>query len=85
MNKIQQFDVISLTESRLTNANRDLTLSLDEARKNEEVIQLADGECLRKIRQITNHPYDPEILSDLLRQKKKISRRTRSAENAAEM
>lgn len=85
MNKIQQFDVISLTESRLTNANRELTLSLSEARANEEVIQIADGECLRRIRQITNHPYDPEILADLLRQKKRISRRARTTENAAEM
>lgn len=85
MNKIQQFDVVSLTEDRLTRSNRDITLTLEQARTNEEIIQIADGECLREIRRLTHHPYDPAILDDLLRQRKRIRRRTRSAENAAEM
>lgn len=85
MEKIQQFKVYSLTDSRICNANCDLALTYSEAERNKEIIALADNECLREIRRITNHSYDGEKLAEALAYRKRISRRRKSAENASLM
>lgn len=83
MKKIQQFHVVSLTESRIRNSGYEVNGSLQDFRRNEEVVALADNECLREIRRITNHPYDAEMLNSFLKAKKNIRKRAKTPQNAA--
>ena len=84
MNKIQQFNIVALTYDRLKNNNFDLSESLLEAERNEELIALADNECLRAIRRITKHKFSFEgetKLIELFDLRKRLVRQKNSEEN----
>lgn len=81
MQKLQQFNTISLNYDRLENANFNLILSQQDAFNNDELIALADNECLRAIRRITNHPFNEETLISLLKQKKFLIKQENTQEN----
>lgn len=84
MNKIQQFNIVALTYDRLKNNNFDLSENLLEAERNEELIALADNECLRAIRRITKHKFsfDGEIkLVELFDLRKRLVKQKNSEEN----
>lgn len=85
MKKIQQFWIMSLREEQLRNAEYDLSLSFHAAEEAENIVALADNECLRAIRRITKHPYSEERLAELLAQKRRIKRRKKSEWNRALM
>ena len=72
MNKLQQFYVLSLGYERLANNGYRLRLSLDEAFENEEVIALADNNCLRAIRRIVGREFDRSALLTLLGEKRAL-------------
>lgn len=65
MKKLQQFNIMAFQYDRLNNSNFNMTITPKEAFKNDELIALADNECLRKIRKITKHAYNEDILSRL--------------------
>lgn len=81
MKKIQQFWIMSLREEQLRNAEYDLTLAFHDAETAENIVALADNECLRAIRRITQHPFSEERLADLLAEKRRIKRRQKSPAN----
>lgn len=84
MKKLQQFNVMAFTFDRLKNNNFNLNLTPLEAERNEELIALADNECLRAIRRITNHPFNDggeNKLSNLFLERKKITKQKNSPEN----
>ena len=81
MKKIQQFWIMSLREEQLRNAEYDLSLPFHAAEAAENIVALADNECLRAIRRITDHPYSEERLADLLAEKRRIKRRQKSLAN----
>ena len=84
MKKLQQFNVMAFTFDRLKNNNFNLNITPFEAEKNEELIALADNECLPAIRRITSHPFDlmGEIkLQDLYAERKKLTKQKNSPEN----
>lgn len=85
MKKIQQFLIMSLREEQLRNADYDLSLSFHAAEEAENIVALADNECLRAIRRITHHPYSAETLDDLLAEKRRIKKRKKSEWNRALM
>lgn len=81
MKKLQQFDIFSFSFSRLKNNNFNINITLDQAKSNDEIIQLADNEVLRAIRRITNHPYSKDILDSLTLQRKDIIKAESSYDN----
>lgn len=84
MKKLQQFNIMAFTFDRLKNNNFNIKTTPLEADLNEELIALADNECLRAIRRITNHPYNEDgeqKLADLISERKFITKRTNSDEN----
>lgn len=81
MNKLQQFYVMAINYDRLKNNSFDLWLSLDDAFENEEIIALADNNCLRAIRKITGHPFSTTALRQLKNEKKSIMRQAESSAN----
>lgn len=84
MKKLQQFNVMAFTFERLKNNNFNIDISTLEAERNEELIALADNECLRAIRRITNHPFNEDgeqKLSDMLQERKLLTHQKNSVEN----
>ena len=81
MNKLQQFYVMAINYERLKNNSFDLWLSLDDAFENEEIIALADNNCLRAIRKITGHPFSPTALWQLKKEKTFLMRQAESGDN----
>lgn len=84
MKKLQQFNIMAFTFERLKNNNFNIEITPFEAEKNEELIALADNECLRAIRRLTNHPFDDlgEIkLSDLFVERKFLVKQKNSEYN----
>ena len=84
MKKLQQFNIFAFTFDRLKNNNFNIEITPLQADLNEELIALADNECLRAIRRITDHPFD--LLGDLKLQsffdeRKKITRQKNSDTN----
>ena len=51
MVKQQQFHVFRLRSSRLKEYKYDIQLTIEQARKNKELIALGDSELLRQIRE----------------------------------
>lgn len=74
MKKIQQFYVLSLNYERLKNNGFDLTLAKNEAFENEEIISLADNNCLRAIRQLSARKFSSRALGELLGRKRRLTR-----------
>lgn len=84
MKKLQQFNVLAFTYERLANNNFKLKINCFEAERNEELIAVADNECLRAIRRLTNHAFNEvgEIkLNGLIERRKKLIRQKNSASN----
>jgi len=72
--KLQQFNILLLEYDTIKNSKFNLNVSIQEAKESEELIAVADNECLRAIRRITNHKFDKTLLRDLLLERKRISR-----------
>lgn len=81
MRKLQQFFVLSFNEERLRNNKYNINLTIQEAEKNEELIALADNECLRAIRRITNHPYSEDKLQSLFEERKFLIKQSSDENN----
>lgn len=84
MKKLQQFNVMAFEFGRLKNNNFNINITPFEAERNEELIALADNECLRAIRRITNHPFNnngEEKLANLFLERKNLTKQKNSAEN----
>lgn len=84
MKKLQQFNIFAFNFDRLKNNNFNLTLTPFEAERNEELIALADNECLRAIRRITNHRFNvggEDRLEALFEERKQLTKQKNSVQN----
>lgn len=84
MKKLQQFNILAFTFDRLKNSDFNINITPLQADLNEELISLADNECLRAIRRITDHPFDTlgELkLEGLFSDRKKLTKQKNSTEN----
>lgn len=83
-NKLQQFYVLSLETSYLkSNDYKVKNLSINEARKNNFIISLADSQLLRTIRKTNNIEFSKlkEDLSMLWKQRAKVKKKKNSQSN----
>jgi hypothetical protein len=65
---------MKFTSARLKDSNYKLNITLDQARKNNELIRLGDNQILRTLRKVINKPFLPDQLSNLIKEKKKFFR-----------
>ena len=68
---------MSVRYDRIENNNYDLNIDIGTAERDGELIAVADNECLRAIRRITNHAYTRNgrtKLKDLVNRKKELSK-----------
>jgi hypothetical protein len=81
LRKLQSFFIFKFESDRLREVNYTLNITLDQARKNNEVVRLGDSELLRAIRRIKGITFEPEKLKELEQEKHKISTYQNTFEN----
>ena len=79
--KLQSFYVLKLETNRLKTSNYKITLDLENARRNGELVRLGDSELLRAVRRIRGIEFNQEILDGLLSERLKLSRKQNNSEN----
>lgn len=81
MLKLQQFFIYKFESDRLSKDNYNININMKQARKNDELISLADNQVLRSIRKIRNVKIDFNVIDNLFIERKRIIRRKNSLEN----
>lgn len=79
--KLQSFFILKITTNRLKEKNYKIHISLEDARRNSEIIRLGDSEMLRAIRRIRGKEFVQEQLGELLKEKLRLSRKQNNPEN----
>ncbi len=79
--KLQQFYIMKFNSDRLKNSNYKITIKINEARRNGEIVSQGDNAVLRAIRKIKDQPFSVEELDNLKAQKKKLARSFNDKEN----
>ena len=73
--------VLKINSKRLRYNNWDLNVTLEEAKKNEELVSLGDSIVLRMIRQIRGNNVTEEDINQTKRNIKKYKKMTTNKEN----
>lgn len=73
--------ILKLQSDRLKESDWKLDINLQEAKDNEELIQLGDSQLLRFIREITNNTYSEEDISDIKKNIKVLKKDKNSIDN----
>lgn len=84
MKKLQQFNILAFNYNRLKNNNFKIETTLFEAERNDELIALADNECLRAIRRLTKHPFDDngeQKVAELFEERRRLVKQKNSEWN----
>ena len=81
MVKLQQIFIFKFSTERLNKSNYNINIDMKQARRNNELISLADNQVLRSIRKIKGSTLDFKIIDNLFNERKKIIRRKNSIEN----
>lgn len=66
---------------RLKKSNYNIIISLDEARKNGEIVSISNSELIRTLFRFKNHNFDQKELDNLLITRKKIKKAENTEEN----
>jgi hypothetical protein len=81
LKKLQLFYIYKFNTSRLKEYNNNITITIDEARKNGELVSVGDSQVLRTIRKISNSQYSEELLYMFNNQKRIIQEGKNNKEN----
>lgn len=73
--------VLKVNSLTLKNNNWNYNVTLEEARKNEELISLGDSQCLRFIRKIKSYKYTEQDIKDIKKEIKKIKKMNNTVGN----
>ena len=84
MKKLQQFFVLSFQSNRIKKSGK-IICSLNDARKNQEVISVGDSQLFRTLRSISHHPYDEIKLSELWNGRSRLRKNKNKKENIIEI
>ncbi len=74
MKKIQSFLIAKFQSGRLREFDYKINVTLNDLRRNNEIIRLSDNQILRTLRQVINKPFSQDELNNLLKQKRKLSK-----------
>lgn len=84
-NKIQQFYILKFDSIRLKNSNYNISIDLETARKNNEVISLSDSELLRQYRSLFGINFSYSETRDLINKKIKLNKDKNNTKNRIEI
>ena len=85
MRKNQQFFVFKLSSNRIKNANYNIELDIDQARKNAELISIAQNQVILSVLKIKNKRFDKNYLEVLIDNRKEIRKLESCPENIEEL
>ena len=72
--KLQSFTIFKFNSIRLKQYNYKINLTLDEGRRNQEVVRLGNSQLLSVIRKVTNKVFDEHQLEVLEKEKREFSK-----------
>ena len=85
MKKAQQFFVFKLSSSRIKNAGYNIELDIDQARKNAELISIAQNQVILSVLKIKNKRFDRNYLEVLIDNRKEIRKLESCPQNIEEL
>jgi hypothetical protein len=85
LNKLRLFYVYKFDTSRLKEYNNDIKITINEARRNGELVSVGDSQVLRIIRKIKNSEFSEEILKKLEERKSIIKKLINSDKNVEQL
>ena len=81
MSKIQSFYILHLSSSRVIRSNYNIDVTINQARKNGELISVAENQAIRTLFDLQHRNYDPLEIAGLLAEKRKLKGRKSSGKN----
>jgi len=81
LKSLQLFYTYKFNSSRLKKYNYDINMTINDARRNGELVSIGDNQVLRVIRRLTNSQYSADTLKDLQTQIKFIKKQHSTIEN----
>lgn len=73
--------ILKIPSIKLKKNNWNLNISLEQAKKNKELVKLSDGQALRFIREITGKDYSEEEINSVKREIKELKKEKNSISN----
>ena len=81
MSKIQSFYILHLSSSRVIRSNYNIDVSINQARKNGELVAVAENQAVRTLFDLQHRNYDPLEIAGLLVEKRKLKGRKSTSKN----
>ena len=81
MSKIQSFYILHLSSSRVIRSNYNIDVSINQARKNGELVAVAENQAIRTLFDLQHRNYDPLEIAGLLVEKRKLKGRKSTSKN----
>jgi len=85
LKKQQSFYVLKISSTRIRESNYNIKLSLSQARKNGEVVSIAENQVIKSLFSIQNRKYDSDEIKELFINKRKIKNKKSSVENSEKL
>jgi hypothetical protein len=81
LRRLQQYDIYKFSSARLKKSNYKINITIQEGRKNGEVISLGDSQMLRSLRQLKNQENNEAKIHELIIERKQLKSKSYSEEN----
>jgi len=81
LSKIQSFYILHLSSSRVIRSNYNIDVSINQARKNGELVAVAENQAVRTLFDLQHRNYDPLEIAGLLVEKRKLKGRKSTSKN----
>ena len=81
--KIQSFHVFRIPSSHIIRSNYNIEMSISQARKNGELIAIAENQAIRSLFDLQKRCYNPEEIDNLIVEKRKLKGRKSTNKNIA--
>lgn len=83
MKKQNLFYIFKLSSGRIRKNNYKISLSIEQSRKNGEIISLNNNQVIQSVLRLRNSEFNSENLKNLFIEKKKLQKKESSSENIA--
>jgi len=81
LSKIQSFYILHLSSSRVIRSNYVIDVGISQARKNGELVTVAENQAIRTLFDLQHRSYDPLEIVSLLTEKRKLKGRKSTSKN----
>lgn len=79
--KIQSFNILHLSSTRIIRSNYNIDVTINQARKNGELVAIAENQAIRTLFDLQHRSYDPQEIANLLTEKRKLKGKKSTSKN----